>query len=138
MEKSFGLLKPDCLKRGIEKEVLAAVESSGLKIIAMKRIRLTRKNVDTIWLHCREAKFYEDMVDFLASGDCIVFIVEGKNAISRLRNWMGYYEPSKAKEGTIRHLFGTSAMENVIHGSSDEEAYKKEKALFFNTGDKYT
>ena len=131
MEHSFGLLKPDCLKRGIEKEVLALVESAGLRIVAMKRVRLTRQQVDAVWPSCKREDFYEDMVEFSTSGDCIVFIVEGENAINRLKDIVGHYEPSMAKEGTIRHLFGTSARENIIHSSKNEETYKKEKALFF-------
>lgn len=133
MEHSFGLLKPDCLKRGIDKKVLAFVESAGLRIIAIKRVRLTRQDVDIIWSSCKEAKFYEDMVAFSTSGDCIVFIVEGANAIRRLKDLVGYYEPAIAKEGTIRHQFGISAMENIVHSSEDEETYEKEKALFFDS-----
>jgi len=131
LEYSFGLLKPDCLKRGIEKEVLALVESSGLRIVVMKRVRLTKRQIDAIWPSCKREDFYEDMVEFSISGDCIVFIVEGENAINRLKDIVGHYEPSMAKERTIRHLFGTSARENIIHSSEDEETYKREKALFF-------
>lgn len=131
MEQSFGLLKPDCLKRGLEKEVLALIESSGLKILEMKRVSLTRSDVDTIWPSCRQMDFYKDLVDFSVSGDCIVFIVEGENALNRLTDLVGCYDPINAKEGTIRMLFGTSAMENIIHSSSDTDAYEKEKSLFF-------
>ena len=132
MERSFGLLKPDCLKRGITKEVLALVESSGLKIVAMKTVRLTRESVDAIWPSCRQMDFYGDMVEFSTSGDCVVFIVEGSNAVNRLTNLVGHYDPARAKEGTIRRLFGTSAMENVIHSASDVTMYQKERSLFFD------
>lgn len=132
MERSFGLLKPDCLKRGITKEVLILIESSGLKIVAMKTIRLTKENVDTIWPSCRSMEFYDSMVEFSITGDCLVFIVEGDNAIGRLTTLVGHYEPTKAKKGTIRRLFGTSAMENVIHSASDVDMYEKEKSLFFD------
>lgn len=131
MKRSLGLLKPDCLKRGLQKEVLALVESFGLKIAATKRVRLTRKDVDTIWSSCREMEFYEDMVDFSISGDCVVFIVEGEDAINRLSRLVGHYDPAKAEKETIRRLFGTSPMENIIHSASDRAAYKKEKSLFF-------
>lgn len=131
MGQSFGLLKPDCLKRGIENEVLGLIESSGLDIIATKRVRLTRQDVDILWESCKKMDFYEEMVDFSTSGDCIIFIVEGENAINKLNDLVGHYEPLVAKEETIRHLYGTSAMKNVIHSSEDEEKYKKEKAYFF-------
>lgn len=131
MGQSFGLLKPDCLKMGIENEVLGLIESSGLDIIAKKRVRLTRQDVDILWESCKKMDFYEEMVDFSTSGDCIVFIVEAENAINKLNDLVGHYEPLVAKEKTIRHLYGTSAMKNVIHSSGDEETYKKEKAYFF-------
>ena len=132
MEHSFGLLKPDCLKRGITEEVLALIESSGLKIVAMKTVRLTRESVDAIWPSCRPMEFYDDMVEFSISGDCVVFIAEGSNAIDRLTNLVGHYDPARAEEGTIRRLFGTSVMENVIHSASDDTTYQKEKSLFFD------
>lgn len=132
LEHSFGLLKPDCHKREITWGVLALIESSGLKIVAMKTVRLTKENVDAIWPSCRPMEFYDDMVEFSTSGDCVVFIVEGNNAIDRLTNLVGHYDPARAEEGTIRRLFGTSAMENVIHSASNADMYRKEKSLFFD------
>jgi nucleoside-diphosphate kinase len=131
LERSFGLLKPDCLQRGLEREVLALVRSSGLEIVAIKTVRLTRDHVDAIWPSCRTMEFYEDMVEFSTSGDSIVFIVQGKDAIRRLTALVGHYIPAKAKKGTVRQLFGTSAMENIIHSSSDTKTYRGEKSLFF-------
>lgn len=133
MERSFGLLKPDCLKRGLEREVLALVESLGLEIVAIKTVRLTREHVDAIWPSCRSMEFYEDMVAFSTSGDSIVFIAQGKDAIRRLTILVGHHTPAEAAKGTVRQLFGTSAMENIIHSSSDTETYQKEKTLFFHT-----
>ena len=77
MDYSFGLLKPDCLKRNIEKQILAEIEAAGLSIVAKKRVRLTRCDVDAVWPTCRPESFYEDMVDFSTSGDCLAFIVRG-------------------------------------------------------------
>lgn len=131
MERSLGLLKPDCLKRGLEKEALVLVESSGLKIVAMQRVRLTREHVDLVWPSCQQMDFYEDMVEFSTSGDSLVFLVEGDNALDRLSALVGHYDPIQAEERTIRRLFGTSAMENIIHSSLDQETYEEEKALFF-------
>lgn len=131
MERSFGLLKPDCLKRGLEREVLAFIESSGLEIVAIKTVRLTRAHVDTIWSSCRPMAFYEKMVEFSTSDDCIVFIAQGKEAISRLTALIGHYDPAKAQKGTVRQLFGTSLMENIAHSSSNTEMYEKEVSLFF-------
>lgn len=131
MEHSFGLLKPDCLKRGIAEKVLALIESSGLEIIAMKTVRLTRAQVDAIWPSCKPMEFFEEMVSFSTSNDCIVFIAEGENAISRLSALLGHYDPALAEAGTVRFLFGTSLMENIAHSSGDTEAHRKESSLFF-------
>lgn len=130
MGYSFGILKPDCLKRGIEEEAISLIECSGLRVISFKRVRLTREDVGAIWPSCREMEFYGDMVDLFLSGDCIVFLVEGEDAIKQLNDVVGHFDPEKAEVGTIRRLLGTSPMENVIHSSLDEEAYEKEKSLF--------
>lgn len=132
MECSFGLLKPDCLKRGIEKEILPEIESVGLKIVAIKRVRLTEKEVDIIWEPCKKEKFYEELVKFSLSGDCLVFIVKGAGAIKRLTDLVGHYEPTQAGKDTIRHRFGSSAMENVIHSTGDEATFWREARLFFS------
>ena len=131
MNYSFGLLKPDCLKRGIEKEVLTTIESVGLEIVAVKRVRLIKKEVDVIWASCLKEDFYNDLLEFSLSGDCIVFIVKGDDAITKLNDLVGHYDPERAKKGTIRHQFGISLMENVIHSTSTEEIFWKEVFLFY-------
>ncbi len=132
MDRSFGLLKPDCLKRGIENEVLAVIEFNGLKIVRTKRVRLTKEDIDIIWVSCKEMDFYQDLIGFFLSGDCIVFLAEGNDAIKKLKELVGYYEPLQAGKETIRHRFGTSAMENVIHSTLDEKTFEKEMTRFFN------
>lgn len=131
MNYSFGLLKPDCTKRGLEKEVFKMIESAGLKIIANKRVRLGKKEVNIVWALCVKEDFYEEMLEFSLSGDSIVFIVEGEDAIARLNNLVGHYDPAIAKEGTIRKRFATSLMENLIHSSSNEKDFWEETILFF-------
>lgn len=131
MNYSFGLLKPDCLKRGIQKEILKEIESIGLEIVAIRRIRLTKKEVDIIWTPCTKEDFYEEFLKFSLSGDCIVFIVRGDNAIDILNDLVGHYNPEKAEKHTIRHRFGKSLMENVIHSTGTEETFWKEVSLFF-------
>lgn len=132
MERSFGLLKPDCLKRGLEKDVIALIESAGLDIVAMKKVRLTRAQVDAIWPGCKPMAFHEEMVVFSTSNDCMVFIVEGEDAIGRLSALVGHYDPRLAEAGTIRHRFGISLMENIIHSSFDAEMYQRESSMFFD------
>lgn len=131
MNYSLGLFKPDCLKRGIEKEVLAEIEAAGLKLVAIKRVRLTKKEIDIIWAPCLKEDFYEELLKFSLSGDCIVFIVKGNNAIARLSDLVGHYDPVQAEKHTIRHRFGRSVMENVTHSAETKEAFWKEVSLFF-------
>lgn len=131
MKYSFGLLKPDCLRRGIEKEILAEIEASGLKIIAIKRLRLTKKEIDVIWAPCVKEDFYEELLKFSTSGDCIVFIVKGDNAINKLSNLVGHWDRRQAEKHTIRHRYGTSPMENIIHSSATQGDFWKEVLLFF-------
>lgn len=131
LEYSLGFLKPDCVKRGFENDVFALVVSAGLEIVVTKKVRLTREQVAVIWPSCVLMEFYEEMVAFSISGDSIVFIVRGDDAIQKLTALVGHYDPTRAAEGTIRRLFGTSAMENIIHSSSDSEAYRIERSLFF-------
>lgn len=123
MDCSFGLLKPDCLKRGIEKKVLSEIKITGLEIVAVKHIRLTRKEIDIIWEPCQKEDFYNDLLKFSLSGDCLVFIVRGEDAINRFTDLVGHYEPTRARKDTIRHRFGISAMENVIHGTNNEKTF---------------
>ena len=131
MEYSFGLLKPDCLKRGIEKEVLAIIEAIGLEIVAIKRVRLTKKEVDVIWAPCLIEDFYEELLKFSLSDYCMAFVVKGDDAIARLNDLVGHYEPTQEERDTIRYRFGRSVMENVIHSSATEELFWREVLLFF-------
>ena len=98
MDRSFGLLKPDCLKRGFEGEVFKMIENAGLSIITSKRVRLTEDQVAGVWPTCVGEPFYQEMLEFSLSGDSIVFIVEGDNAIDRLSNLVGHYDPKIAKK----------------------------------------
>lgn len=131
MNYTFGLLKPDCLQRDLKERILAEIETIGLKIIAIKQVRLTKREVDVIWASCLNEDFYEELVRFSTSGDCVVFIAKGENAIVKLTNFVGHWEPKQAKKHTIRHRYGRSAMENIIHSSATEEAFWKEVSLFF-------
>lgn len=131
MKYSFGLLKPDCVKRDLVQEVFKMIELAGLKIIASKRVRLTREQVAGVWPTCVGEYFYEEMVKFSLSGDSIVFVAEGDNAIDRLSDLVGHRDPAIAKEGTIRGRFATSLTENVIHSALNVETFWEEVALFF-------
>jgi len=126
------LLKPDCLKRGLEEIILREIEALGFEVIATKRVRLTKKEVDIIWSSCKKESFYPDLIKFFTSGDSMVLLIKGENAIERLTDFVGHWDPTKAKPYTIRHRYGISPMENVIHSSATKEAFWKEAQLFFS------
>jgi len=111
---------------------LAEIEAIGLRIKVTKYIRLTKKEVDIIWEPCSKETFYDVFLKFSTSSDCLVFIVEGEKAINRLNELVGHYEPSQAGKNTIRHRFGKSPMENVIHSTLNEQTFWKEAMLFFS------
>jgi len=129
---SFGLLKPDCIERGIEKEVLATIEPTGLKILVVKIVTLTQKEIDIVYERCKSKDFYEKMSKFLSSGRCLAFIAEGTDAIRRLNDLVGHFDPMKAKEGSLRRCFGKSPTRNIIHSSMNEQSFWREVLLFFN------
>jgi nucleoside-diphosphate kinase len=128
---SLGLLKPDCLKRKIEKKVFKIIEEAELKIVIKKEIQLTKKQISIVWKTCRKEWFFEDMIKFMTSGKCIVFIVKGERAMEKLNELVGHYDPETAKENTIRHKFGKSKMQNIIHSSLNIQQFIIETILFF-------
>lgn len=93
-------------------------------------MRLTKNKVDVIWNLCNE-DFYEEFLEFSLSGDCMVFIVKGNDAIIKFNNLVGHWDPCRAQRYTIRHQYGKSAMENVIHGTGTKEKFWNEILLFF-------
>jgi len=132
MEYSSGLLKPDCLERNLVDEVLAAIREAGLEIVAVKRVRLTQKEIDVIYESCVCEDFYGDMSVCYCAGDCIFYIVKGANAIDRLNDVIGNREPAVADAYTIRHRFGQDVRRNVIHGTDNKKTFWKEVKLFFS------
>ena len=131
MSLSLGLLKPDCIKRNLQEKVLTMIKFSNLKIVKIKTVQLKEQDIDIIWSSCKNEYFYNDMIKFSMSDKCIVFVVEGENAIERLNFLVGYHDPYRAEVGTIRNTFGTSKMENIIHSCLDKNAFEKEYSLFF-------
>lgn len=131
MKYSFGMLKPDCIERKLEKEVFEKIESAGLIVLATRRVLLMQEQIDIIYSCCNPSDFYQEMSAFLMSGECEVFIVKGNDAINRLNYLVGYRNPLLADEGTIRRCFGENMRRNVIHSTSNELTFWREVVLFF-------
>ena len=132
LEQTFSILKPDATKRNLTGAVNAVIEKAGLRIVAQKRILMTRQQAETFYGVHRERPFFGELVEFMTSGPVVVQVLEGDNAIAKYREVMGATNPANADEGTIRKLFAQSVGENTVHGSDSAENAKIEIAQFFS------
>ena len=131
VERTFSILKPDATARDLTGAINALIEKAGLRIVAQKRVRITREQAETFYAVHRERPFFRDLVAFMISGPVVVQVVEGENAIARYRDIMGATDPAKAAPGTIRKLHAKSIGENSVHGSDAADTAAKEIAQFF-------
>lgn len=136
MERTFVMIKPDGVAKGLTDEVISRLEKSGLKVVSKRRLRLNRSLAEKLYAVHREKEFFEGLVVHVLSGEIVAMMVEGENAISRARQIIGPTDPKKAPSGTIRGDFGPSVIytkitQNVIHASDSPENAKKELLLFF-------
>jgi nucleoside-diphosphate kinase len=132
VERTFSILKPDATARNLTGAINAMIEKAGLRIIAQKRIRMTRGEAETFYAVHRARPFFGELVEFMISGPVVVQVLEGENAINKYREIMGATDPSKAAEGTIRKVHAKSVGENSVHGSDAPETAAKEIAQFFS------
>lgn len=131
VEHTFSILKPDVTRRNLTGAVNAVIEKAGLRIVAQKRIRMTRPQAEEFYGVHRERPFFGELVEMMTSAPVVVQVLEGENAILAYRDVMGATNPEKAAEGTIRKTFALSMGENSAHGSDAPETAKQEIALFF-------
>ncbi len=131
VERTFSILKPDATARNLTGAVNAMIEKAGLRIVAQKRIRMSRAEAETFYAVHRERPFFAELVQFMTSGPVVVQVLQGENAIAKYREVMGATDPAKAAEGTIRKVHAKSVGENSVHGSDAAETAAKEIAQFF-------
>lgn len=132
LERTFSIIKPDATERNLTGSVNAVIEKAGLRVVAQKRIRLTRDQAETFYAVHSARPFFGELVDFMISGPVVVQVLEGEDAIAKYREVMGATNPENAAEGTIRKLFAKSVGENSVHGSDLPEAAQAEIAQFFS------
>src|SRR5918997_3758240 len=132
VEHTFSILKPDATKRNLTGAVNAVIEGSGLRVVAQKRVRMTREHAETFYAVHRERPFFGELVEFMISGPVVVQVLEGDNAVAKYREIMGATNPAQAAEGTIRKQFAKSVGENSVHGSDSPENARIEIAQFFS------
>ena len=135
IERTFSIIKPDATARNLTGTINAMIEKAGLRIVAQRRIKMTREQAETFYAVHRERPFFGELVDFMSSGPVVVQVLEGDNAVAAYRDIMGATDPVKAAAGTIRKVYAQSIGENSVHGSDAPETAVKEIAQFFSGND---
>ena len=126
------MIKPSAFAAGYTGKILAKIEEGGFKIVAMKKITLTKEQAGHFYEMHRERPFYGELTDFMSSGPIVAATLEKENAVEAFRKFIGATDPAKADEGTIRKLYGKSLSENAIHGSDSDESAERESGFFFS------
>ena len=132
MERTFSIIKPDATAGNLTGAINAMIEQAGLRIIAQKRIRITREQAETFYAVHRARPFFGELVDFMTSGPVVVQVLQGEDAIARYRDLMGATDPAKAAPGTIRKVHAKSIGENSVHGSDAADTAVQEISQFFS------
>jgi nucleoside-diphosphate kinase len=132
IERTFSIIKPDATERNLTGAVNALIEKAGLRIVAQKRIRMTRDQAETFYAVHKARPFFGELVDFMTSGPVVVQVLQGEGAVLKYRDVMGATDPAKAAEGTIRKVHAKSIGENSVHGSDAPETAAIEIAKFFS------
>jgi len=135
IERTFSIIKPDATARNLTGAINALIEQAGLRIVAQKRVRITREQAETFYAVHKERPFFRELVDFMISGPVVVQVLEGENAIAKYRDIMGATDPAKAAPGTIRKTYAKSIGENSVHGSDAAETAAAEIAQFFSSNE---
>jgi nucleoside-diphosphate kinase len=130
-ERTFSIIKPDATRRNLTGKVNAVIEDAGLRIVAQKRIRMSRAQAEKFYEVHKERPFFGELVEFMTSAPVVVQVLEGQGAVARYREVMGATNPAQAADGTIRKLYAENVGENSVHGSDSLENAQIEIAQFF-------
>jgi len=131
IERTFAMLKPDAITRGLIGQVIARLEAEGLKVVAMKMLKVDRKMAERLYEIHKGKPFYDGLIEYSMSGPVVAMILEGESAVRRLRQVIGATDPVKAEPGTIRRDFGLGVLKNVIHAADSPENAEREMQIFF-------
>ncbi len=135
VERTLSIIKPDAVERNLIGNVIATLEKGGLRIAAMKKIKLDKPKAEGFYAVHKERPFFNSLVQFMTRSPIVVMVLEGENAVLRNREVMGATDPAKAADGTIRKLFAKNIEENSVHGSDSLENAKNEISYFFETSE---
>ena len=131
-ERTLSIIKPDATRRNLTGAIVAKLEEAGLRVVAQKRVLLTRAQAEAFYDVHRERPFFGELTEFMASGPVVLQVLEGEDAIATNRQVMGATNPADAEEGTIRAAYAESVGENAVHGSDAPETAAEEIAFFFS------
>ena len=132
MTRTFSIIKPDATIRNITGSINKLIEENNLRIIAQKRIKLTKEQAEGFYHIHKDKPFFNDLINYMTSEAVIIQVLEGDNAVEKYRMIMGSTDPENAESGTIRKEFALNIQENSVHGSDSDENAKKEISYFFN------
>jgi nucleoside-diphosphate kinase len=132
LERTFGIVKPDAVAKGAVGGVIEMIEGAGLKVVALRMVKLGPAQAEAFYAVHRERPFFRDLVKFMTSGPCVVMALEGENAVAKYREVMGPTDSKKAPQGTIRAKYGTDIEKNAVHGSDGPDTAKVEVGFFFS------
>ncbi len=131
MSRTFSIIKPDATKRNITGAINKIIENNNLRIVAQKRLKLSKIQAEEFYSIHREKPFFKDLIEYMTSGAVLVQVLDGDNAVENYRKVMGATNPDNADKGTIRELYALNIQENSFHGSDSEENAKIEISFFF-------
>ncbi len=132
LERTFSIIKPDATRRNLTGKIIAKFEDAGLRVVASKRIHMSKDQAESFYGVHKERPFFNDLVAFMISGPVVVQVLEGEDAIAKNREVMGATNPADAEDGTIRKEFAESIEANSVHGSDAPETAAEEIAFFFS------
>lgn len=133
VQRTLSIIKPDAVKKNAVGEVLSFFEKAGLRVIALKMLQMSKKEAQGFYIVHKERPFYNDLATFMSEGPIVVVVLEGENAILKVRDIMGATDSRKAAPGTIRAALGTDIERNAVHGSDSEKSAAYEIPYFFSS-----
>jgi nucleoside-diphosphate kinase len=136
--KTFAIIKPDAVKNGYTGKIYDRILQAGFNILSAKLLKMTNEQAEGFYNVHRERPFFNDLVEFMTSGPCMVIVLEKSNAVAAWRETIGATNPDEAKENTIRKDFASNVQENAVHGSDSDENAEKEIAFFFTDAELLT
>ena len=131
-QRTLAILKPDCVRKHLQGEVLARIQQAGFQVLGLKQVRLTRDTAGAFYAVHKGRPFYDGLVEFMSGGACVPIALEKENAVADFRKLIGATDPKEAAEGTIRKLFADNKGENIVHGSDSPENGAIEVAFFYS------